>query len=100
MASRLPPTPGEVFGGLEDSREVWEDSREEAREVSREEPGGGQSVVNSRKSEGDGSLVASGRNWSATGPELVRNRSATDFTDLRKVGLLLGFEDLGGALVY
>ena len=94
--------PGRRPGGgqeeaREDSREeAREDSREEAREDSREEPGGGQRVVNNRKSEGGGSLVASGRNWSATGPELVRNWSATDFTDLRKVGLLLEFEDLGG----
>ena len=40
MASPLPPTPGEVFGGLEDSREAWEDSREEGREVSKERRGG------------------------------------------------------------
>ena len=36
VASPLPPTPGEVFGGLEVSREAWEDSGEEAREVSKE----------------------------------------------------------------
>ena len=51
----------------EDSREAWEDSREDPREYSRKEPGGGQGVVNSHKSEGGGSL-------SESPPQLLRNK--------------------------
>ena len=65
-------------GGQEEAGEASrEDSREESKADSREEPGGGQSVVNSSKSEGGGSFPEPLRNRSATAPQPLRNRSGT-----------------------